>query len=314
MIMSDKEVISMNKPTLIIMAAGMGSRFGGNKQITPVDDAGHIIIDYSIYDAVRAGFGRVICVIKPEMEADFRAAIGDRIAKKVDLRYAYQTLDHLPEGFCIPEGRVKPWGTAHAVLCALDQVEGSFAVINADDFYGRGAFQAAADFLYSDGSPDEHAMVGYRIENTLTENGSVSRGVCATDEDGYLAAIEELLRIEPREGGAAWTADDGATWNFIPAGTPVSMNLWAFRPGIVPAFEAGFEAFLRDTVPANPMKAEYYLPYVPKAGILDGRCKVRVLPTAERWYGMTYREDIEAVRAAIAGMKADGTYPERLWD
>ena len=302
----------MNKPTLIIMAAGMGSRFGGNKQITPVDDAGHIIIDYSIYDAIRAGFGKVVCVIKPEMEADFRAAIGDRIARKVELCYAYQTLENLPEGFAIPEGRVKPRGTAHAVLCALGQVAGPFAVINADDFYGRGAFRAAADFLTAGGDQNEHAMVGYRIENTLTENGSVSRGVCATDDSGCLTSIEERLRIEPREGGAAWTADDGATWQFIPAGTPVSMNLWAFRKGIIPAFKEGFVAFLRDTVPGNPMKAEYYLPYVPKAEIAAGRCKVRVLPTDERWYGMTYREDIAAVRAAVAEMKASGIYPGNL--
>ena len=303
----------MRKPALIIMAAGLGSRFGGNKQITPVDDAGHIIIDYSIYDALRAGFDRVICVIKPEMEADFRAAIGDRIARKVDLRYAYQTLDKLPAGFTVPEGRTKPWGTAHAALCALDQVDGPFAVINADDFYGRGGFAAAADFLMADGDRDEHAMVGYRIENTLTENGSVSRGVCATDGDGYLTAIEEILRIEPREGGAAWT-DDGASWHFLPAGTPVSMNLWAFREGIVPAFERGFEAFLRDDVPKNPMKAEYYLPYVPKAGIADGSCRVRVLPTAERGDGMTYREDVAAVRSAVRTMKDAGLYPDRLWE
>ena len=304
----------MNKPTLIIMAAGMGSRFGGSKQTTPVDDAGHLIIDFSIFDAVRAGFGWVICVIKPEMEAGFRAAIGDRIAPYVDLRYAYQTLDRLPEGFNVPEGRVKPWGTAHAVLCALDQAEGPFAVINADDFYGSGAFKAAADFLLAGGDADEHAMVGYRVENTLTENGTVSRGVCATDGDGYLVSIDERTKIEPREGGAAYTEDDGASWTFIPAGTPVSMNLWAFRQGIVPGFRQGFEVFLRNTVPGNPLKAEYYLPYVPRAMIADGKARVRVLDTDERWYGMTYREDIEAVRAAIADMKRAGKYPEKLWD
>ena len=304
----------MNRPTLIIMAAGMGSRFGGCKQITPVDDAGHIIIDFSIFDAVRAGFGKVICVIKPEMEADFRAAIGDRIkAAGVDLTYAYQTLDRLPEGFSIPEGRVKPWGTAHATLCALDQVDGPFAVINADDFYGRGAFEAAAAFLTAEGDNDEHAMVGYRIENTLTENGSVSRGVCEAGADGMLTNITERTRIEPREGGAAYTEDDGATWTFIPAGTPVSMNMWAFRPGIVPAFSEGFRAFLQDAVPANPMKAEYYLPHVPKALIAQGRARVRLLHTDDRWYGMTYREDIDAVKAAIAGMKDRGIYPEKLW-
>ena len=295
------------------MAAGMGSRFGGSKQITPVDDAGHIIIDFSIFDAIRAGFGRVICVIKPEMEAGFRAAIGDRIAEKVELLYAYQTIDALPEGYSVPEGRAKPWGTAHAVLCALSQVEGPFAVINADDFYGFGAFKAAADFLMDAGDANEHAMVGYRVENTLTENGTVSRGVCATDAEGYLVSIDERTKIEPREGGAAYTEDDGASWTFIPAGTPVSMNLWAFRQGIVPAFERGFEAFLRETVPANPMKAEYYLPYVPKAMIAEGKARVRVLDTDERWYGMTYREDIDAVKAAIAGMKRAGKYPEKLW-
>ena len=304
----------MKQPTLIIMAAGMGSRFGGSKQITPVDEAGHIIIDFSIYDALIAGFEKIICVIKPEMEADFDAAIGQRVAGRTALQYVYQTIDRLPAGFSIPESRVKPWGTAHAVLCALDQVEGPFAVINADDFYGRGAFEAAANFLKTPGDENEHAMVGYRIENTLTENGSVSRGVCSQDGNGYLTGIEERLRIEPRKDGAAYTEDEGKTWRFIPAGTPVSMNLWAFRPGIVPAFQEGFEHFLRETVPNNPLKAEYYLPYVPRDLIARGQARVRVLNTDERWYGMTYREDIGAVRRAIAAMKAAGTYPEKLWE
>ena len=301
-----------NKPTLVIMAAGMGSRFGGNKQIAPVDDAGHIIIDYSIFDAVRAGFGRVVCVIKPEMEADFRRAIGDRIAGSVDLRYAWQTLDNIPSGFTVPEGRQKPWGTGHAVLCALPLVEGPFAVINADDFYGAGAFRAAGAFLSAGGDANEHAMVAYHIENTLTENGSVSRGVCA-GADGFLTDITERTTIEPREGGAAYTEDGGASWTFIPAGTPVSMNLWAFRDGARAAFPRMFEDFLRDTVPANPLKAEFYLPNVPKALIADGAGRVRLLNTDERWYGMTDREDAEKVRAAIASMKAKGLYPEKLW-
>ena len=301
------------QPTLIIMAAGLGSRFGGNKQIAPVDDAGHIIIDFSIYDAVRAGFGKVVCVIKPEMEADFARAIGDNIARHVDLRYAYQTLDNLPAGFAIPEGRQKPWGTGHAVLCALDQVDGPFAAINADDFYGAGAFRAAGAFLAGAGDDSEHAMVGYNIENTLTENGSVSRGVCA-GKDGYLTDITERTRIEPREGGAAFTEDDGATWTFIPAGTPVSMNLWAFRAGVLDMFPKMFEAFLKNDVPANPLKAEFYLPNVPKALIASGKGRVRLLNTDERWYGMTYREDAAMVRDAIARMKAGGLYPERLWE
>ena len=304
----------MNKPTLIIMAAGMGSRFGGNKQIAPVDDAGHIIIDFSIYDAVRAGFGKAVCVIKPEMEADFRRAIGDNIARHVEVKYAYQTLDNLPAGHAVPADRKKPWGTGHATLCALKEVDGPFAVINADDFYGRDALRAAADFLLAGGDENEHAMVGYNIENTLTENGTVSRGVCQGDANGYLTDITERTVIEPREGGAAFTEDGGATWTFIPAGTPVSMNLWAFRSGVLEAFPRMFEDFLNNDVPKNPAKAEFYLPNVPKALIASGQGRVRLLRTAERWYGMTYREDAEKVRAAIADMKARGVYPEKLWE
>ena len=302
----------MNKPTLVIMAAGLGSRFGGNKQITPVDNAGHLIIDYSIYDAVRAGFGRVVCVIKPEMEADFRAAIGDRIARSVDIAYAHQTIDRIPEGFRVPEGRVKPWGTAHAVLCAADQIEGDFAAINADDYYGPSAFQAACDFLTAPGNAHEHAMVGYRIENTLTENGSVSRGICEVDDRGMLRRITERLRIEPREGGAAYI-EEGEAEVFLPAGTMVSMNLWAFRHGILDEMRARFVDFLRDRVPANPEKAEYFLPSVPDALIREGKAQVRVLDTNERWYGVTYPQDLAAVQAAMAQMRADGRYPEKLW-
>lgn len=301
------------KPTLIIMAAGMGSRFGGCKQIAPVDNEGQIIIDYSIYDAVKAGFGCVVCVIKPEMEADFRKAVGDKIAEQVEVRYAYQQLDMLPEGYCVPEGRVKPWGTAHAVMCALPMVDGPFAVINADDFYGRDAFKAAADFLMSEGCENEHAMVGYRIENTLTENGSVSRGVCEADANGYLVDINERTRIEVRPEGPAYTEDEGATYVPVPVGTPVSMNLWAFRCGICKAFAEQFEDFLKNTVPGNPLKAEYYLPYVPKKLIGEGTATVKLLSTHEKWYGMTYREDIDKVKAAIAKMKADGVYPVRLF-
>lgn len=301
------------KPTLIIMAAGMGSRFGGCKQIAPVDNEGQIIIDYSIYDAIQAGFGCVVCVIKPEMEADFKKAVGDHIAEKIEVRYAYQRLDAIPEGYAIPEGRVKPWGTAHAVLCALPLVDGPFAVINADDFYGRDAFKTAADFLMAQGNENEHAMVGYRIENTLTENGSVSRGVCKGDANGYLTDINERTRIEVRPEGPAYTEDDGATYTPIAVGTPVSMNLWAFRNGIRNAFAQQFEDFLKNTLPTNPMKAEYYLPYVPKKLIQDGKATVKLLSTHEKWYGMTYREDIDKVKNAIAKMKQDSVYPNVLF-
>ncbi len=300
----------MNKPTLVIMAAGLGSRFGGCKQITPVDDRGHVIIDYSIYDALRAGFGRIVCIIKPEMEADFRAAIGDRIARHAELVYAYQTLDRLPEGFAVPEGRVKPWGTAHAVLCAADAIQGDFAAINADDYYGPGSFQAACDFLTSPHGPDSHAMVGYRIENTLTENGSVSRGICNVD-GGALTGIAERTRIEPREGGAAYI--EGGAEHFIPAGTLVSMNLWAFNHGILDEMRARFVDFLRTRAVEDPLKAEFYLPSVPDALIREGKAQVRVLETGERWYGVTYREDLDGVKAAMADLCRRGVYPEKLW-
>jgi len=300
------------KPTLVIMAAGMGSRFGGCKQITPIDDQGHIIIDYSIFDAIRAGFGKVICVIKPEMEADFRAAIGDRISRDVDLHYAYQTIDRLPEGFSVPEGRIKPWGTAHAVLCAADQIEGDFIAINADDYYGAGAFRAARDFLVSDHAADEHAMVGYLIENTLTENGYVSRGVCAVDENGLLTGINERVHIEPRDGGAAYT-EDGENYVFIPAGTRVSMNMWAFSHSILEEMKQRFVAFLQNEAVANPLKAEYFLPGVPGALIREGKATVRVLETTERWYGVTYHDDLPKVQQAMRCMREAGRYPEKLW-
>ena len=301
----------MNKPTLVIMAAGLGSRFGGCKQITPVDPAGHLIIDYSIYDAVRAGFGKVVFVIKPEMEADFHAAIGDRIARSVDIAYAHQTIDRIPAGFRVPDGRTKPWGTAHAVLCAAEKIEGDFAAINADDYYGASAFRAAADFLRTDSG--DHAMVGYRIENTLTEHGSVSRGICEVDGQGALRRITERIHIEPREGGAVYI-EEGESEVFIPDGTVVSMNLWAFRHGILDEMGARFADFLRDRVPANPQKAEYYLPSVPDALIREGKARVQVLETDERWYGVTYPQDLEAVQAAMARMRAEGKYPEKLWN
>lgn len=301
----------MNKPTLVIMAAGMGSRFGGCKQITPVDSDGHLIIDYSIFDAVRAGFGSVVCVIKPEMEADFRAAIGDRISRCVDLKYAYQTLDRLPAGYSIPEGRTKPWGTAHAVLCAKELVSGAFAAINADDFYGSGAFREAANFLSSPHAENEHAMVAYRVENTLTENGSVSRGVCAVD-NGLLTGIVERTQIVPCEGGAKFI--EGESETFLPAGTPVSMNMWAFSHSMLDEMQACFPKWLDENLAKNPMKCEYFLPLIPNLLIQEGNGKVYVRTTDERWYGVTYHADLEKVQAAIEAMRASGKYPKKLWD
>ncbi len=300
----------MNKPTLVIMAAGMGSRFGGCKQITPVDSDGHIIIDYSIFDAVRAGFGSVVCVIKPEMEQDFRSAIGDRISEFVDLKYAYQTIDRLPKGYSVPEGRTKPWGTAHAVLCAKDLVPGAFAAINADDFYGAGAFREAAAFLTGNHAENEHAMVAYHVENTLTENGSVSRGVC-TVENGLLGDIEEKLKIVPCEGGAKVLEDGGDI--FLPAGTPVSMNMWAFSHSMLDEMEARFPAWLDENIAKNPLKCEYFLPLIPRLLIQEGKGRVHVRTTRERWYGVTYHADLENVQNAIEKMRREGKYPTVLW-
>lgn len=298
--------------SLVVMAAGLGSRYGGLKQIAPVDLNGHILMDYSIYDALRAGFDRVVCIIKPEMREDFYEVIGHRLEKHVEVRYAYQRLDNLPAGYNVPEGRAKPWGTAHALLCAKEQIDAPFAVINADDFYGRDAFAAIAAFLREKHGAGEHAMVGYRIENTLTENGHVARGVCETDENGFLRGVTERTHIEPREGGAAFT-EDREHFTFVPAGTIVSMNLWGFQPGVMEEIDRRFAPWLDETLPVNPLKGEYFLPLIPNALIHEGKGSVRVLSTHEKWYGVTYHDDMPKLQAALAGMRADGVYPEGLW-
>jgi len=302
-------------PQLVIMAAGLGSRYGGLKQISPVDEENHWIIDYSIFDAVRAGFGKIILIVKPENEALFRDTLGRRIGGKADIQYVHQRPDLLPPGFSVPPGRVKPWGTAHAVLCARDAITAPFSVINADDFYGKGAFETIHDYLVSDHPANEYAMVGYRVENTLTENGHVARGVCSTDESGaYLTGITERTRIEPRPGGAAYTEDEGRSYVFLPAGTTVSMNFWGFPPEILEEFEARFPVFLRENLPINPLKCEYFLPLIPNQMIAEGKAKVRVLPCTEKWYGVTYQPDMPNVQSAIRGMKERGLYPQSLWD
>lgn len=302
----------MKKPVLVIMAAGLGSRFGGLKQIAPVDEYGHIIIDYSIYDAVRAGFEDVIVIVKPECEAQFREIIGSRVAPFARLKYARQSISMLPEGFSVPEGRVRPWGTAHAVLCAKDLIDGPFAVINADDFYGAEAYQVLYRFLNAPHAPTQHAMVSYFIENTLTDNGHVARGVCQVDDLGRLTSIRERTHIEPRPGGAAYT-EDGEHFTFIPAGTVVSLNFWGFQRGILDEIERRFSAFLKERLPVNPLTCEYYLPSVPDQLISEGRCSVSVLRTNARWYGVTYREDMPKLCRAIEEYRRAGLYPANLW-
>ena len=302
----------MKKTQLVIMAAGLGSRYGGLKQMDPVDPQGQFIIDYSIYDALRAGFDEIICIVKPENEALFRETVGSRVGSKAKLIFAHQRPDVLPEGFSIPEGRVKPWGTAHAVLCAKPLIDSPFCVINADDFYGASAFQTIHDFLIAEHTGREYAMVGYRVENTLTENGYVARGICAVDEKGYLRGVTERTHIAPREGGAAFT-EDGEHFTFVPAGTIVSMNLWGFQPAILSEIENRFAPYLRENLPVNPLKCEYFLPLIPNALIHEGKASVKVLSTHEKWYGVTYHDDMPKLQAAIARMKAEGVYPDELW-
>ncbi len=304
----------MKKPQLVIMAAGLGSRYGGLKQMASVDPQNHWIIDYSIFDAVRAGFGQIILIVKPENEQLFRDTLGKRIGHAAEIVYVHQRPEVLPAGFSVPEGRVKPWGTAHAVLCAKDVIDAPFSVINADDFYGKDSFKIIHDYLTSDHPADEYAMVGYQVENTLTENGHVARGVCAMDESGqFLTGIVERTHIEPRDGGAAYTEDDGKTFTFLPNGTIVSMNFWGFTPDILKEIEGRFAAFLAENLPKNPLKCEYFLPLIPNQLIAEGKAKVRVLPCPEKWYGITYQPDMPQVQAAIAQMKKDGIYPNALW-
>lgn len=302
----------MKQPTLVILAAGMGNRFGGLKQITAVDAYGHAIIDFSMYDAYRAGFRKVAFVIKHEIEADFRRYVGERAEKHFDVKYVFQQTDMLPAGYALPEGRVKPWGTAHAVLCAKDAVDGPFAVINADDFYGSTAYSALYDYLVSDHPGTEHAMVAYLLRNTVTENGSVARGICDV-ENGFLRDVVERTKIFKRGADAEYT-EDGETFVPISGETPVSMNFWGFNEGFMEQLEKRFPLWLDKNLPVNPLKAEYFLPFVADAMIKEGEGKVKVLNCHETWHGITYKEDMDSVVSSIAKMRSEGLYPETLLD
>ncbi len=301
------------RPMVVIMAAGMGSRFGGPKQMTPVDGAGQVILDYSAYDALRAGFEKVVCVIKKDIEADFRARVGDRIGAKCDLYYAFQELGDLPAGFGAPAGRTKPWGTGHAVYAARDLIDRPFAVINADDFYGLGAFRALYDFLSGCEDDHTHALVAYALKNTLTENGAVARGVCAVDGMGYLKTVTELTAIQGPPSAPSYTADGGGTWTALAPDTPVSLNTWGFHRRFMDAIGEDLERFLREDMPGNPEKAEFFLPGVVNACLAAGTDRVAVLPTDEVWHGVTYRDDLPALQKALADMCRAGIYPENLW-
>ena len=303
------------KPVLVIMAAGMGSRYGGLKQIEPIDEEGHIIMDFSLYDAKKAGFEEAAFIIKKENEADFRAAIGDRIAAYMKVTYVFQDIENLPEGYRVPEGRVKPWGTAHAVLSCIDKVKGPFAVINADDYYGREAFSLIYQYLdcHRDDEKYRYTMVGYRLGNTVTDFGYVARGVCEVNQDGELTAVNERTRIEKRNIGIAYTEDDGVSWKQLPEDAIVSMNMWGFTRSILEEIRDGFPAFLDEGLKNNPMKCEYFLPAVVSNLIEGGKAAVTVLKSPDKWYGVTYKEDKPVVEAAIRRMKHEGVYPGHLW-
>ena len=285
--------------TLVVMAAGMGSRFGGLKQIEPIGPNGEVLLDFSVYDAEKAGFTKVVFVIKKEIEEDFKAVIGKRIANRIKVEYAFQEIDKLPEGYTCPAERTKPWGTAHAILCCKDIVNEPFAVINADDYYGRTAFKQMADFLLN--NTDDYAMVGFRLENTLTENGYVSRGICEI-ENGALKTVTERTKIID----CKFTEDDGKTWTELPSDTVVSMNLWGFTTDVFSYIETGFKKFLDEKI--NVPKSEYYLPFVVSERIEKGEKQVRVLVAEDKWYGVTYKEDKQTVVEAITKMVDDGLY------
>ena len=307
----------MNKPVLVVMAAGMGSRFGGPKQTTPVDEYGHFLLHYSLFDAYRAGFRKVVFVVKEDTAEEFRESIGDRLSKVMDVRYAFQQLDDLPAGYAVPEGRVKPWGTSHAILSARDVIDGPFAVINADDYYGPEAFQKIYDYLLANPDRDgkyEYAMVGYLLENTVTENGHVARGICVTNAEGYLDSVTERTHIEKTAAGARFTEDDGATWTDLPGDTIVSMNMWGFTRSFLAETGARFAAFLDNALKTNPLKGEYFLPSVVSQLIAEEKAQVKVLHSRDKWYGVTYKEDKPVVVAAIAEKTAQGLYPDNLWE
>lgn len=305
----------MKEPTLVILAAGMGSRYGGLKQIDPIDEQGHIIIDFSIYDAIRAGFKKLVFIIKHEIEADFKEIIGNRMSKYIGVDYVFQEIIDIPASVKIPEGRVKPWGTGHAIRACLSTVDGPFGVINADDCYGADAYKVLYDYL-ADQTTDEneYAMVGYVLENTLTDNGHVARGVCSVSADEYLTEINERIHIEKRPDCSVYTEDDGKTWVTIKEGSTVSMNMWGFKPNILNYLDTRFEEFLHANIEKNPLKCEYLLPSVVGDLLAEGKIKVKVLHSNDKWYGVTYKEDKQGVMDAVKEMKEKGIYPQNLWN
>jgi len=306
----------MKKTTLVIMAAGMGSRFGGPKQITPVGPSGEKIIDYSVFDAKRAGFDEVVFILNQKIKDDFIEAIGKKVEKHISVKYVIQDIKNIPQGFSVPKDRVKPWGTGHAVLSAKDVIDAPFMVINADDYYGIECFKVLHDFLVNIDKKSEKlelSMAGYMLGNTITESGSVSRGICTTDENGFLDSITERTKIIKEGERIAFTEDDGETFTDLPFDSITSLNCWAFDNRILSEFETQFVEFLSE-IHKNPLKAEFFLPTVVDNLVKREKATVKVLSTKDKWYGMTYAEDKQTVIDAIGDMVKKGIYPEKLWD
>lgn len=302
----------MKDPILVVLAAGMGSRYGGLKQIDPIGPNGEIILELSAFDAIRAGFKKIVFIIKHEIEKDFKEAIGNKLSKYCEVEYVFQDITKLPEGCVIPEGRVKPWGTAHAIMCCKGIVDAPFAVINADDYYGVSAFKTLYNFLTTSTNEDEYAMVGYRLGNTVSEYGSVARGVCSY-EDGKLTNVRELTKIEVHGDVIEHTADGGETWEELPADSLVSMNMWGFKANVIERFESRFVEFFHEETPTNPLKAEYFIPMEIGRMLRANQIEVTMLSSNDKWYGVTYQEDKPMVKAGIAKLMEDGVYPQPLW-
>ena len=301
------------KPVLVVLAAGMGSRYGGLKQIDPVGSQGEAILDYSIYDAHQAGFDTVVIIIKEAIKKDFLETVGKRLEKApVEIRYAYQELTDLPAGFTVPEGRVKPWGTAHAVFCAREAIDGApFAVVNADDYYGKAAFKVIYDQLAATADPHAYCMVGYELGKTVTENGSVARGICQVNANGYLEEVIERTHIETYPGGIRYLED--GIYTDVSPDTIVSMNMWGFMPSFLDELEGRFSAFLKEALKTNPLKCEFFLPLPITQLIQEKKATFRVLSSPDRWFGVTYAADKPMVVNALKAMTDAGKYPDGLW-
>lgn len=306
----------MKKPILVVMAAGMGSRYGGLKQIDPVGCEGEAILDYSLFDAHEAGFDTAVIIIKEAIKKDFMETVGARLQKApMEIRYAYQELEKLPTSYTVPEGRTKPWGTCHAVVCAREAIgDAPFAVINADDYYGKAAFKEIYNYLSAHADDDKYryCMVGYELGKTVTDNGSVARGVCQVNGEGFLESVVERTKIEKQADGVIRFTEDGSTWMCLPEKTTVSMNMWGFTPSFAAESEARFPAFLDKALAENPMKGEYFLPSTVSALLAEDKATVKMLYSPDKWYGVTYAADKPVVVAALKTMTEQGLYPDGL--